>query len=126
MLSAARSSSASRQPILARVELTIARMRVADEREACEETAAVGGTHAALVYLAAVVVEPGGYDLRVARGAAQTRPRDSPSRSLAALTRDAAAAGPYTAPNLAPNLARPACACCVHAGVERVGTRDRR
>jgi hypothetical protein len=125
MLSAARSSSASRQPILARVELTIARMRVADERVACEERAAVGGTHAALVYLAAEG-RAGGYDLRVARGAAQTRPRDSPSRSLAALTRDAAAAGPYTAPNLAPTLARPACACCVHAGVERVGTRDRR
>ena len=96
-------------------------MRVADERVACEETAAVCGTHTALVYVPRRREgRAGGYDLRVARGAAQTRPRDSPSRSLAALTRDAAAAGPYTAPN----LARPACACCVHAGVERVGTRD--
>ena len=70
-----------------------ARTRVADERVACEAMAAVGGAHAALVYLAAEG-RAGGYDLCVTRGAAQAPTRLNPV-ARAALTCGAAATGPY-------------------------------
>ena len=95
-----------------------ARTRVADERVACEAMAAVGGAHAALVYLAAEG-RAGGYDLCVTRGAAQAPTRLNPV-ARAALTCGAAAAGPYVC---CPRSRPTKCARCVHARVERVGTR---
>lgn len=95
-----------------------ARTRVADERVACEAMAAVGGAHAALVYLAAEG-RAGGYDLCVTRGAAQAPTRLNPV-ARAALTCGAAAAGPYVC---CPRSRPTKCARCVHARVERVGMR---